>query len=104
MMLTLQECLDFCELTEDEIHTIAEHERLPEIVAAERGSCLLETREGVCLIKRYLVEDIVNAELHHQLGKATRLHQAFDHFNVTHPTSSLEVPQLSSRPVPMGER
>ena len=34
-MLTYQDCVGMCELTEDEIRAIAEHEHLPELVALE---------------------------------------------------------------------
>ena len=33
-MLSLQECIDFSDLSEDAIEAIAEHEQVPEIVAA----------------------------------------------------------------------
>lgn len=86
-MLTLQECLEFTELTEDEIHAIAEHEHVPEIVAAELGDCLLRSEEGICLIRRFMLDDIATAQFHGQKGKANRLHQVLAHFNETHPTN-----------------
>ena len=41
-MLTLKDCIAFCDLTEDEVKAIAEHERVPEIVAIELGQCLFD--------------------------------------------------------------
>ncbi len=87
-MLTLQECLEFCDLTEDEILAIAEHEHVPEIVAAELGECLLRSEDGVCLIRRYMQDDIANAESQGRHGRANRLHRVLDHFNATHPEST----------------
>lgn len=87
-MLTLQECLEFCDLTEDEIHAIAEHEHLPEIVAAELGDCLLQTEEGVCLIRRYMQEDISLAEAHGQRSKAQHLAEVLAQFNAAHPVAA----------------
>ena len=84
-MLTLKECLEFCDLTEEEINAIAQHEHVPEIVAAEIGSCLMQSNEGIDLIKRYMLEDIKNAELGGRPGKVQRLHQTLDHFNKIHP-------------------
>ena len=60
-MLSLQECIDFSDLSKDEIEAIAEHEHVPEIVAAEIGATLLQTTSGVCLIKLYLLENIEQA-------------------------------------------
>lgn len=85
-MLTLKECIEFTELTEDEIHAIAEHEHVPEIVAAELGDCLLRSEEGICLIRRFMQDDIESAQSHGQTGKADRLHQVLAHFDATHPT------------------
>ena len=45
-MLSLQDCLDMCELSEDEVLAIAHQERLPEITAAALGHCLVRTREA----------------------------------------------------------
>jgi hypothetical protein len=41
MFLTLEDCLALCELSEDEVLAIAEHERLPEPVAVELGNYLV---------------------------------------------------------------
>ena len=87
-MLTLQECLEFCELTEDEIHAIAEHEHVPEIVAAELGDCLLQSEEGVCLIRRYMQDDINLAEAQGQRLKAQHLVEVLAHFNEVHPAAA----------------
>jgi len=85
-MLSGQECFEFCGLTEDEIHAIAEHEHVPEIVAAELGQCLLQTHVGIWLIRRYLLEDIQQAELHGHDGRAKWLHSVLDRFTIDHPT------------------
>lgn len=88
-MLSGQECFEFCGLTEDEIHAIAEHEHVTEIVAAELGACLLQTDIGTWLIKRYMLEDIKNAEMHGQSERAKRLRQILDQFSAVHPTYNL---------------
>lgn len=62
-MLTEQECLDLCELSEEEIQAIAEHEHVPEVIAAELGQCLVQTHAGQWLIRRYIMEDIAHAQV-----------------------------------------
>ena len=42
-MLTIQDCIELSELSEDEILAIGEHEHLPEIVALEMGNYLVHT-------------------------------------------------------------
>jgi hypothetical protein len=86
-MLTLKDCLDFCELTEDEIHAIAEHERLPEIVAAELGTQLLESKKGQSAIQRYIRENIRSARSHGRLDKARHLSEVLAQFTAAHSCS-----------------
>jgi len=45
-MLSLRDCLDMCELSEEEVLAIAHREHLPEITAAALGHCLVRTREA----------------------------------------------------------
>ena len=37
-MLTREDCLALCELTEGEVEAIAEHEHVPEMIAIDRKS------------------------------------------------------------------
>ena len=37
-MLTIQDCIELSELSEDEILAIAEHEHIPEMAAVEMGN------------------------------------------------------------------
>ncbi len=39
-MLRLEDCLALCDLSEDEVLAIAEHEHIPEMAAAELGNSL----------------------------------------------------------------
>lgn len=84
-MLSLQECIDFSDLSKDEIEAIAEHEHVPEIVAAEIGATLLQTTSGVCLIKLYLLENIEHARARNQFDKASRLEKLYRRFDQEHP-------------------
>lgn len=84
-MLSLQECLDFSGLSEEEIDAIAEHEHVPEIVAAEIGATLLQTHAGVCLLRLYLAESIEHARCRGQFDKATRLEHLLRRFGEAHP-------------------
>ena len=83
-MLTLQDCVDFCELSEDEIQAIAEHEHAPTIPAAQLGSRLVESQSGARCIERFIREDIAQAELDHAARKATHLRRVLRQFSATH--------------------
>lgn len=60
-MLSLEDCLALCELTEEEVLAIAHHERLPEIAAAELGNYLVHSPEGEKRIKSIIRDDIAEA-------------------------------------------
>lgn len=86
-MLTLQECLEHCELDADEIQIIAEHEHLAPIVAAELGDLLLQSNAGIMLLRRFILEEFVWAEAHGRHCKATQLEQMLARFDTDHPAT-----------------
>lgn len=88
-MLTEQECLDLCELSEDEIQAIAEHEHVPEVIAAELGQCLVQTHAGQWLIRRYIMEDIAHAQVMGRTGRVAELNGVLERFEANHPTYDL---------------
>jgi hypothetical protein len=60
-MLSLEDCLALCDLSEEEVLAIAHHERIPEIAAAELGNYLVRTPEGELRIKTIIRDDIAEA-------------------------------------------
>ena len=86
-MLTLKECLDYCDLSEAEIAAIAEHEHIPMIVAAELGNSLLQSHEGVKALRHYIIDDINQAQVQGQALKALHLHQVLNQFDAAHPST-----------------
>jgi len=60
-MLSLEDCLALCDLSEEEVLAIAHHEHLPEIAAAELGNYLVHTPEGEMKIKAIIRDDIAEA-------------------------------------------
>ena len=79
-MITIEDCIGLSGLTEDEIDAIAEHEHLPEIVAAELGSYLVATEAGQSEIRRMIEDDIAAANAHGHHGRAALLKIALCHF------------------------
>jgi hypothetical protein len=60
-MLSLEDCIALCGLSEDEVLAIAEHEHIPEIAAAELGNYLVQTPGGEMRIKSIIRDDIAHA-------------------------------------------
>ena len=83
-MLTFEDCLDFADLTGEEVDAIAEHEHVPEMVALELGRYLCQTPEGERRISRMIVDDIEEARASGDLAAAAKLRFVLRHFVDTH--------------------
>jgi hypothetical protein len=57
-MITLEDCIAFCGLTEEEVLAIAEHEHIPEMAASALASDLLSGEHGTEKIPDMIVDDI----------------------------------------------
>jgi len=60
-MLSLKDCLDFCDLDCSGIEAIAEHEHIPVIVAAELSNELLKTPEGIGCLHEMALDNLNQA-------------------------------------------
>ena len=91
-MLTYEDCLGLCDLSEDEIRAIAEHENLAEIAALELGHYLIQTPNGDLKIRRMILDDIAAAEARSEFAHALRLKATMKHFIETHPRHAAKRP------------
>lgn len=83
-MLTIQDCIELSELSEDEILAIAEHEHVPEMVAVEIGNYLVHTPSGEKRIKRMIADDIAHARETGNVEHAALLKSVLKHYIETH--------------------
>ena len=60
-MLSLEDCIGLCGLTEEEVLAIAEHEHIPVITAAELGNYLVRSENGEVYVKAMIRDDIAHA-------------------------------------------
>jgi hypothetical protein len=95
-MLTFDDCVALCELTEEEIAAIAEHEHLPMIVAAELGNYLIQAPDGALRVKRIILDDLLVADRAGDRGRAVTLKLVLRHFVERHPECR------GRRPAPRG--
>jgi len=84
VVLTFEDCLGLCELSEEEIRAIAEHEHLPQIVALELGAYLMRGPDGELLVSHMFIDDVRAAERRGDLRHAARLKRALRHFIEQH--------------------
>lgn len=83
-MLTIQDCIELSELTEDEILAIAEHEHLTEMVALELGNYLVHSPSGEKRIKRMIQDDIAHATETGNVEHAAVLKSVLKHYLENH--------------------
>jgi hypothetical protein len=95
-MLTFDDCVALCELTEDEIAAIAEHEHLPMIVAAELGNYLIHGPDGALRVKRIILDDMLAADRAGDDGRALTLKLVLRQFVERYPECR------KRRPAPRG--
>jgi len=84
-MITLEDCLGLCDLTEEEVLAIAEHEHLPEIAATALAQYLLSQKHGSETIRDMIVDDIRQGQRSHDREHVVTLLHVLHHFLKTHP-------------------
>jgi len=90
-MITLEDCLGLCDLSEEEILAIAEHDHLPEIAAIAKGQYLLDQKDGTRTIFSMIVDDIRQAQADGDKGHVVALLHVLHHFIRAHPETAPEV-------------
>jgi hypothetical protein len=84
-MITLEDCIAFCGLTEEEVLAIAEHEHLPEIAATALAEYLLSQDHGSEKVRDMIVDDIRQAQLRGDRKYVLTLLHVLHQFLKTHP-------------------
>ena len=84
-MLTFKDCLALCDLSEEEVKAIAEHEHIPQLAAMELGNYLVRTPDGVPMIRKMIVDDIAAADARGDTVHALKLRYVLYRFAITHP-------------------
>jgi hypothetical protein len=85
MMLTMQDCLDYCDLTSEEVELFAEHEHIPEEIAGPMACSLVQTDEGVKMICSCLSDIVSDAMTHGAVAKAEHALHVYAEFRSAHP-------------------
>ena len=84
-MLTLDDCLALCDLTEQEVLAIAQHEHIPEMAAVQLGNYLVCTPEGEMRIKTIIRDDIADARARGARAQELALKLVLRNFMLQHP-------------------
>ncbi len=88
-MLTLRDCLDFCDLSEDLVDAIAEHDHLPPILATELATCLAGAPGGLLVIHSYLRDNAAASQHCRDCDRRERVAETLVRFEQAHPEMQL---------------
>jgi hypothetical protein len=83
-MLSIQDCLDFCDLTEEEIAMVAHHEHLPYPSAIQLACCLVQTDEGTKAMRCILKDCVCEADTCGGALASAEARRALNHFAHAH--------------------
>ena len=84
-MISLEDCIGLCGLTEEEVLALAEHEHVPEIVAAALAQHLLCQSDGCRRIGAMIADDVSWAIARGDQRHAEELRATLHQFVTTHP-------------------
>lgn len=84
-MLTIQDCIAFSGLTQEQLEAVAHHQHLPDVVAAEWAETMLEDERGVRRIEAALYEEVAHARCRHDPDCMRRYQRALEDFLRDHP-------------------
>ncbi|MCG8446957.1 MAG: hypothetical protein MI753_14735 [Hyphomicrobiales bacterium] len=84
-MISLEDCLGMCGLTEEEVLAIAEHEHIPEIAATGLAEYLMHQKCGAERIRDMILDDIREAKSSGRMQHVRELSSVLRHFLETHP-------------------
>jgi hypothetical protein len=84
-MITLEDCIGLCGLSEEQVLAIAEHEHLPEIAATALAQYLLNHEHGTEQIRDMIVDDIHAAQKRRDRSHVLTLLHVLHHFLKTYP-------------------
>lgn len=84
-MLTREDCIALCDLSEDEVKELAEAMHIPDVVAAEFGSYVIHMPDGTKRLKRIILDDLATARARGDEERAIRLRILLHYFGRHHP-------------------
>jgi DNA repair protein RadC len=83
-MITLEDCMGLCGLSEGEVLAIAEHEHLPEIAATALAQYVLSQEHGTEKVRDMIVDDIRQSQRIGDKQHVVTLLHVLHHFLKTH--------------------
>lgn len=90
-MITLDDCIAFSGLTEEEILAIAEHEHIPEAAACGLAQYLSRAPGGMETVRDMIIDDVRDAQRRGDRDRVQELLHVLHHFLRSHPDARPQV-------------
>ena len=87
-MINLDDIIDMCPLTRDEVEALAEHEHTDTMAAATLADYLMHIHHGAQKVQAMICDDIRHALHADDVDHAKRLFAALHHFMSEHPEAA----------------
>lgn len=87
-MISVTDIIGMSDLTPEEVAALAEHEHVPEVVAATLGAYLLHEAHGAERIRDMMLDDVRAAVRRRDFDHARELIAALRHFLAEHPEAA----------------
>lgn len=87
-MLSIRDCLDYCDLSQDEVDLFAENTHIPGDAAAQILCGMVQSREGVLILTQFIQTVIDHARARGDQPEARRAMTVYNRFVTNHPPSS----------------
>lgn len=87
----MEDCLAFCDLTEEQVLAIAEHEHMPEMIAIAYAQYLAHEKRGLETVRRMITDDIRAAQARGDRSHVLELLHVLHHFIRSHPQAAPEI-------------
>ena len=83
-MLTYEDCLDLCDLRQDEVDAVAEYEHADRLPALAECDHLLHSKRGIKRMRHMIVDDIRHAQNCGDMRHARELRRVLTRFTKHH--------------------
>jgi hypothetical protein len=83
-VLTWDDFLAYCQLSEDEVDVVADYQRVPKIVAAQMAYYMLREPAGQKVFRAILIDDIESARKRGDRDSLARYEAVLERFDAAH--------------------
>ncbi|MDY0071571.1 MAG: hypothetical protein RBR77_02845 [Thauera sp.] len=86
-MLSIRDMLDYCDISDEQVALLAEHEGITDAAAAHMVCGMVQSAAGVLVLTRYMLDLVERAQLRGDPRHAAQAEDVCRRFMAAHPVS-----------------